>query len=199
MAMWGVNNNFTSGGMRRETFEKAIAGGTKIVVVDPRKTDMASVADLWIRLRPSSDGVLAMGMLKVIVEEGLYDKQFVNDWCIGFDLLKDELKNVSLKKVEEMSWVPEATVREFARLYATTKPASIQWGNGLDTCANAFPNARAIAILRAITGNLNIPGGELFLTPAPYLRPGKFFLLSKFPRDAEKAAGKQFKLARSQH
>ena len=69
VAMWGVNNNFTSGGMRRETFEKAIAGGTKVVVVDPRKIDMASVADLWIRLRPSSDGVLAMGMLKVIVEE----------------------------------------------------------------------------------------------------------------------------------
>jgi anaerobic selenocysteine-containing dehydrogenase len=195
VVMWGVNNNFTSGGMRRETFEKAISGGTKVVVVDPRKTDMASVADLWIRIRPSCDGVLAMGMLKVIVEEELYDKPFVDEWCIGFDLLKDELQNVSLKEVEEVSWVPEATVREFARLYATTKPASIQWGNGLDTCANAFPNARAISILRAITGNLNVPGGDLFLTPAPYLRPGKFFLLSKFPRDLEKAAGKQFKLA----
>jgi anaerobic selenocysteine-containing dehydrogenase len=195
VVMWAVNNNFTSGGMRREAFERAIARGAKVVVIDPRKTDMASVADLWIRLRPSSDGVLAMGALKVIVEEGLYDKKFVDEWCIGFDLLQEELKNVSLRQVEEITWVPEKTVREFARLYATTKPASIQWGNGLDTCANAFPNARAIAILRAITANLNVPGGDLFLTPAPYTRPGKFFLLSKFPRNTAKAAGKQFKLA----
>jgi len=75
----------------------------------------------------------------------------------------------------------------FCRLYATTKPATIQWGNALDTSAIAFPGAKAVAILRAITGNLNVPGGEMFLTPAPFLRPGKFFLLSKFPRDREMA------------
>ena len=195
IVMWAVNNNFTSGGMRRETFEKAITSGTKVVAVDPRKTDMASVADIWVRPRPNSDGVLAMGLLKVIIEEGLYDKQFVAEWCTGFDLLQEELKTFSLKEVEDITWVPEATVKEFARLYATTKPATIQWGNGLDTSATAFPSAKAIAILRAITGNLNVPGGELFLTPAPFLRPGNFFLLSKFPRNKEKAVGKEFKLA----
>jgi anaerobic selenocysteine-containing dehydrogenase len=195
IVMWAVNNNFTSGGMRRETFEKALASGTKVAVVDPRKIDMASVADLWVRPRPNSDGVLAMGMLKVIVEEGLYDKKFVDEWCVGFDLLEQELQTFSLREVEEVCWVPEQTVKEFARLYATTKPACIQWGNGLDTSTTAFPSAKAITTLRAITGNLNIPGGEIFLTPAPYLRPGKFFLLSKFPRDSEKAVGNEFKLA----
>jgi len=195
IVVWAVNNNFTSGGMRRETFEKAIAGGTKLVVVDPRKIDMACVADLWVRPRPNSDGALAMGLLKVIVDEELYDRAVVEEWCIGFDRLQDELKQFSLKDVEEVTWVPERTIKEFARLYATTKPACIQWGNGLDTSATAFPSAKAIAILRAITGNLNVPGGEVFLTPAPYLRPGKFFLLSTFPRNKEKAVGNEFKLA----
>ena len=192
---WAVNNNFTSGGMRRESFEQALDSGTKVIVVDPRKIDMASIADLWVRPRPNSDGALAMGLLKVIVEEKLYDEAFVAEWCTGFDLLAEELKTFTLGDVERVSWVPEATVKEFARLYATTRPACIQWGNGLDTSANAFPSAKAITILRAITGNLNVPGGELFLTPAPFQRPGSFFLLSKFPRNAEKAVGSEFKLA----
>ena len=136
-----------------------------------------------------------MGLLKVIVEEKLYDEQFVKDWCVGFDQLAAELETFTLKDVEALTWVPEQTVREFARLYATIKPASIQWGNALDTAAVAFPSGKAIAILRAISGNLNIPGGDVFLTPAPYMRPGQFFLLSKFARNKDKALGKNFKLA----
>ena len=192
---WAINNNLTSGGTRRESFEKALAQGAKVIVVDPRKIDMAGMADLWVRLRPSSDGALAMGLLKVIVEEKLYDEQFVKDWCVGFDQLAAELETFTLKDVEALTWVPEQTVREFARLYATIKPASIQWGNALDTAAVAFPSGKAIAILRAISGNLNIPGGDVFLTPAPYMRPGQFFLLSKFARNKDKALGKNFKLA----
>ncbi len=195
IVFWAVNNNFTSGGMRRETFEKAIASGTKVIVVDPRKIDMANVADLWVRPRPSSDGALAMGLLKVIIEEELYDKPLVESWCNGFDLLAEEIKTFSLEEVSEITWVPQSTIRAFARLYATTKPACIQWGNGLDTSAVAFSSAKAIAILRAITANLNVPGGDVFLTPAPYVRPGNFFLLNKFPRNKDKAVGKEFKLA----
>jgi anaerobic selenocysteine-containing dehydrogenase len=172
MVLWAINNNHTSGGMRRETFEKALADGAKLIVVDPRKTDTASIADLWVRPRPNSDGALAMGLLKVIVDEGLYDKEFVEKWCDGFDKLVEELKTFSLKEVEEVTWVPEKVIREFATLYATTKPATIQWGNAL-----------------------NIPGGEMFLSPAPFTRPGKFFLLNKLNRNAKKAIGTEFKLA----
>ena len=195
MVLWAINNNHTSGGMRRETFERAMDSGAKLIVVDPRKIDVASIADLWIRLRPGSDGALAMGLLKVIVDEKLYDEEFVDTWCAGFDALVEELKGFSLKDVEGVTWVPEKTIKEFARFYATTKPATIQWGNALDTSTTAFSGAKAISILRAITANLNVPGGEIFLTPAPFLRSGKFFLLSKFPRDREKAVGEEFKLA----
>ncbi|MBI5444637.1 MAG: molybdopterin-dependent oxidoreductase [Deltaproteobacteria bacterium] len=195
LVLWAVNNNHTSGGIRRETFERAIQSGTKLVVVDPRKIDTASFADLWVRLRPGSDGALAMGLLKVIVDEELYDREFVETWCLGFDRLVEELRTFTLGDVEELTWVPQETIREFARLYAGTKPASIQWGNALDTSAISFPAAKAVAILRALTANLNVPGGEMFLTPAPYLRPGKFFLLSKFPRVPGRSVGGDFKLA----
>jgi anaerobic selenocysteine-containing dehydrogenase len=195
MVLWAVNNNHTSGGIRRETFERALESGTKLIVVDPRKIDIATIADLWVRLRPGSDGALALGLVKIIVEEKLYDREFVETWCLGFDLLQEELKTFSLKEVEEVTWVSEKTMRKFAEIYTTIKPATIQWGNALDTTTIAFPGAKAVAILRAITGNLNIPGGEMFLTPAPYLRPGKFFMLSQFPRNREKAVGGDFKLA----
>ena len=195
VVLWAINNNHTSGGMRRETFEKALDAGAKLIVVDPRKTDVASIAHLWVRPRPSSDGALAMGLLKVIVEEGLYDKEFVRDWCDGFDKLIAELATFTLKDVEEVTWVPEKVIREFAAMYAASRPATIQWGNALDTTSIAFPGAKAVAILRAICGNLNVPGGEMFLTPAPFTRPGKFFLLSKLNRNPKKAIGSEFKLA----
>ncbi len=195
VVLWAVNNNHTASGMRREAFEKALANGAKLIVVDPRKTDVASIADLWVKPRPNSDGALAMGILKVIVEDEIYDKEFVRDWCDGFDKLVEELKTFTLQEVEKVTWVPEKEIREFAQMYATTKPATIQWGNALDTTFLAFPQGKAIAILRAICGNLNIPGGEMFLTPAPYVRPGKFFLLSKMNRNPQIAIGKEFKLA----
>ena len=81
MVLWAINNNHTSGGIRRETFERALESGAKLIVVDPRKIDVASIADLWVRPRPTSDGALAMGLLKAIVEEKLYDKEFVDAWC----------------------------------------------------------------------------------------------------------------------
>jgi anaerobic selenocysteine-containing dehydrogenase len=195
VVLWAVNNNHTASGMRRETFERALANGAKLIVVDPRRTDVASIADVWVRPKPSSDGALAMGLLKVVVEDELYDKEFVRDWCDGFDKLVEELKTFTLKDVEAVTWVPEKVIRDFAVMYATTKPATIQWGNALDTNSLAFPGAKAITILRAICGNLNIPGGEMFLTPAPFVRPGSFFLLSKMNRNPKKAIGKEFKLA----
>jgi anaerobic selenocysteine-containing dehydrogenase len=195
VVLWAVNNNHTASGMRREAFERALANGAKLIVVDPRKTDVASIADIWVKPRPNSDGALAMGLLKVIVENELYDKDFVRDWCDGFDKLVEELKTFTIREVEEATWVPEKVIREFATMYASTKPATIQWGNALDTTFLAFPQGKAIAILRAICGNLNIPGGEMFLTAAPYVRPGKFFLLSKLNRNPQKAIGREFKLA----
>lgn len=139
---------------------RAIDNGSKLIVIDPRKTDLASRADLWLQIRPGSDLALALAMINVIVNENLYDTDFVRDWTVGFDKLEAHVQDYSPEKVSEITWVPAETIRNAARLYATSKPACIQWGNSLDMSINNVQNARAICILRAITGNLGVPGGE---------------------------------------
>jgi anaerobic selenocysteine-containing dehydrogenase len=193
--LWGNNIIHTTGGMRRETVASDLESGAKLVVIDPRRTDTASLADLWLRVRPGSDGALAMGLLKVIIEEKLYDEDFVENWTIGFEQLREHVKSFSLQDVEKVTWVPKEQIEQAARLYAQAKPATIQWGNAIDQVANSFQTFRVISTLMAITGNLDVPGGNVFLTPPPYTRPGRFFMLSKFPRKPEDTAGGEFKLA----
>jgi anaerobic selenocysteine-containing dehydrogenase len=195
IVLWGCNMIHTSGGMRRENFREALIQGTKLVVIDPKKIDIAKRADLWIRPRPGSDGALALGVLKVIIEDDLYDKDFVRQWTVGFDELAEEVRRFSLEEVARATWVPREQVQQFARMYAGTRPAAIQADNGLDGTVNQFQTQRAIAILRAITGNLNVPGGEVVLTAPSYTRIGHFLLLKELPRDREKALGKEFKWA----
>ncbi|OGA31072.1 MAG: hypothetical protein A3G80_08380 [Betaproteobacteria bacterium RIFCSPLOWO2_12_FULL_62_13b] len=190
---WGANINHTTGGFRRETVERLLEAGGKLIVVDPQKTDAARLADLWIRLRPGSDGAVAAGVLKVIIEEKLYDRDTVERWTVGFDRLREHVSTFSLDEVEKLSWVPRAQIVQFARMYGTTKPAAMQTGNAPDQLVNSFQTTRALSIMRAICGNINVPGGDVTLTRSPFTRPGSFFLLSKYPRKSEKILGDKFK------
>lgn len=136
-----------------------------------------------------------MGVLKVIVEEGLYDKKFVKRWTNGFEHLEEQVKKYSLEEVEKITWVPRDQVEKMARLYAQNRPASIQWGNALEQVSNPVQACRAIAIMRAITGNIGVPGGEVFTESATFTRPGRFMLLGKYPRRPERTLGNEFKWA----
>jgi anaerobic selenocysteine-containing dehydrogenase len=162
--MWGANIAVTHN-PNYIRLEKALERGTKLIVIDPRKTELASRADLWIQPRPKSDLALALSITNVIVNEELYDKSFVSNWTVGFDKLREHVQDNTPKWAEEITWVPAEQVLEAARMYATTKPACIQDGNSIDDDINSVQTARAIAILRAITGNLSIPGGEVDYAP----------------------------------
>jgi len=165
--MWGANIAFTHN-PNYIRLERALARkGTKLIVIDPRKTELASKADLWIQPRPKTDLALALGMINVIVNEELYDKSFVSKWTVGFDKLHLHVQDNSPKWVEEITWVPAEQLEAAARLYATTKPACIQDGNAIDDDINSVQTARATSILRAITGNLSVPGGEVDYGPLP--------------------------------
>ena len=192
---WGSNMTHTSGGLKRENLERILELGGKLIAIDPQPTYVARLADLWIRIKPGSDGALAAGVLKLIIEEKLYDQDIANNWTVGFEKLQEEVARFSLDDVERLTWVPRRQIEEFARTYAQTKPAALQAGNALCQHVNSFQTARAIAILRSICGNLNIPGGDVFLTLPPFTRPGKFYLLSKYPRKTELLLGDKFKLA----
>jgi thiosulfate reductase/polysulfide reductase chain A len=137
--------------------------GAKIMVIDPRRTKEAEMADLWLQIRPGTDAALMLGWLRLIIEENLYDRDFVNQWTVGFDDLKPVVEPYTLEKVSEITMIPADLIAESARMYATIKPAAVPFGYGLDKQGiNATQCARGRAILRAITGNLEVPGGETF-------------------------------------
>jgi thiosulfate reductase/polysulfide reductase chain A len=136
--------------------------GAKIIVVDPRRTKEAELADLWLQVRPGTDVALMLGWLKIIVEENLYDREFVEKWTVGFDQLKQHLDRYSVGDLSRLCWVPEEKFAASARMYAGTKPATITWGLGIDLQGiNAMQAVRARCILRAITGNIDVSGGEI--------------------------------------
>jgi anaerobic selenocysteine-containing dehydrogenase len=165
--LWGHNPNNSNPPLAWRILDSK-RKGAKLIVVDPRRTSLAKRADIHVQPRPGTDGALLLGILNVIISEGLCDKEFVVRWTVGLDSLAEHIKSYAPEKVERISWVTAETIREIARTYATIKPACIIQGtNTLDQQPSGIQNSRAVAILHAITGNLDIPGG--YVTP-PGLR-----------------------------
>jgi len=106
--------------------------------------------------------MVMLSWIKLIIEEDLYDKEFVNRWCYGFDELVKMIKSHSHEEAERISGVPKDLILSSGRLYATMKPTVFPWGLGMDKQGiNAQQVQRARLILNAITGNIDIRGGEL--------------------------------------
>lgn len=138
----------------------------RLMVIDPRRTEVAAQADMWLQPRPGTDGALGLGWLNVIINENLHDKAFVDRWTIGFDKLRDRVQEYSPARVAQVTGIPEAKIIESARMYATVKPGHILWGSptayyGLNTAETE----RVRCILRAITGNLDVAGGNQIIRP----------------------------------
>ncbi|MGD9367048.1 MAG: molybdopterin-dependent oxidoreductase [Desulfobacteraceae bacterium] len=164
MMLWG-GNPAKSLPSQTLSIKKAMDDGAKIIVVDPRKIGYAKKADLHAQLRPGTDGAFALGMLNVIIKEGLYDKSFVQKHTLGFERLSEHVKDYPPEKVENITWVPSEVIKKIARIYATTKPACINLRNGIDQHTNCSQSLRAICSLMAVTGNLGIKGGNSVVLP----------------------------------
>jgi anaerobic selenocysteine-containing dehydrogenase len=140
--------------------------GVKLIVVDPRRTAIAARADIHLQLRPGTDGALALGMMNVIINEVLYDKDFVDKWTVGFDGLKKLAQEYPPERAAKITRVPAAKIIEAARLYASLKPAKLHMSSNSTTHhANGVQNHRAVILLAAITGNIGVSGGN---TLGPY-------------------------------
>ena len=169
LVVWGRNSLDTGGESRMDIIRQAREHGTKILVIDPRETSISRQAHQWVKPRPGSDGYLGIALLKTIIEEGLHDREFVEEYTIGFDKLCDMLDSYTYEKLEKETWISVDEMKRFARTYATSKPAAIQTGNPLDQTPNSYQSCRLISILRAVTGNLDVPGGEVFATGVPFV------------------------------
>lgn len=188
IVLWGHNPTETNI-IEHNSIMRALDKGTKLIVIDPFETDLAKKAEFWLRLRPGSDLALVLGMINVIVNEGLYDKDFVNRWTVGFDELNTHLQSYSPEKVAKITWIDADTIRRVARFYAANKPACTLGGNAYEQNMNSFQTHRAISILKSIVGNLGIPGGELQrspLTPLSVLFSRDFILYDEIPKEVHK-------------
>jgi len=140
--------------------------GTKIIAVDPRNTWTTGRAVHHLQNRPGTDGALALGMLNVIIEEGIYDKQFVTQWVEGFEQLKERVKQYPVERVSTITEVSANEIVAAARLFANAKQAAIHWGVPIDMSPDGTAVAHAIICLWAITGNIDIPGGQVIARPS---------------------------------
>jgi anaerobic selenocysteine-containing dehydrogenase len=163
--MWGKNTHNTAVAEWKRTTD-ALDRGSKLIVIDPWQSEPARRADVWVKPRPCTDLALALGMLNVVVNEDLYDHEFVERWTVGFDKLRDHVQGYPPERMAEVSWVPADTIEQIARMYATNKPACLTLGNGVDNNINNFQMCRAASILRAITGNIGRPGADLEWSPS---------------------------------
>jgi len=135
--------------------------GTKLIVVDPRGIDMTRFAAHWLRQRPGSDVAWINGMMHVIVEEGLYDKEYVEGRCENFEALREVLKKYTPAYVEEISGIPADDLVAAARLYGSAGRASICYAMGITQHTTGTDNVRCLANLAMLCGNVGIESGGI--------------------------------------
>ena len=168
--LWGTNP-LASSVRTKIKLLRAKKSGCKIIVIDPRRTQSARLSDIFIQPRPGTDGALAMGLLNVIINEGLYDKDFVEKYTHGFEELKKDLKDYTLAKVAEITTVSAGEIFNLAKVFSGTKPASIDQGSSLEQHTNGIQTVRAVTCLLAVTGNLDVAGGNIFTTFTQVTQP----------------------------
>jgi len=180
-----------------EPFSAALDRGAKLIAVDPRLTRIAARADIWLPLRPGTDAALALGMLNVIVNEELYDKAFVAEQVYGWEPFRKRVNEYPLERVEQITWVPRKKIQAAARLFAATKPAAIQWGVAIEQQINCADNDRLLIHLMGITGNIDVPGGQVLCEP-PRIRNVGYFGAHRMLPDIQREkrlGGERFRLA----
>jgi len=195
---WGNNSVISNPDeYKGEPFSVTVNEGAKLIVVDPRFTRAAARADVWLQLRPGTDAALALGMANIIIAEDLYDHEFVENYVHGWEPFVERVKDYSPERVEEITWVPKEKIGEAARLFATTKPAAIQWGVAIEQQINCADNDRALMALMGITGNIDIPGGQVLFRTPKIRNVGQFGAHDKLPKEqaAKRLGGDRFPLA----
>jgi thiosulfate reductase/polysulfide reductase chain A len=159
---WGANveNSGVNQGTPRAILD-ALQGGTKLLDIRPMLEPLGTKADLWLPIRPGTDCALALAFLHVLITESLYDMDFVGEWCHGFEELAAHVRGHPPEWAAAITGLAAAQIREAARLIGTTHPTFIRMGNGIgDQTNDGTSTIRAICLIAAITGNLDVPGGH---------------------------------------
>ncbi|MEJ2175189.1 MAG: formate dehydrogenase subunit alpha [bacterium] len=141
--------------------KNAAKQGVKLIVADPRRGDLARHATHFLQFKPDTDVALLNAMIHTIVEEGLVNEAFVRDRTSGYEALKENAKTFSPEKMAPVCGIPAPSIREVARLYATSKASIIFWGMGISQHVHGTDNARCLIALALVTGQIGRPGTGL--------------------------------------
>ena len=142
-------------------FKNAAKRGAKIVLCDPRMTEISKHAWRTMQFKPDTDVAMLNAMINTIIEEGLADKDFITNRANNYEALKDNIKGYSPEAMAPICGIPPETLREVAREFATTKSAMILWGMGISQHVHGTDNARCLIALVSITGQIGKPGSGL--------------------------------------
>ena len=160
MVFWGSNPDVGTPAQVRDA-RAALKRGAKMIVVDPRPIPMAKKADVWLPIRPGTDAALGLAFLNVIINEELYDKDFVENYTVGFKRLKAHVQEFTPEWAAPITWLKVEDIYKAARLFGTTRPACLYARCGsVSQQINSAQNARCMACLLAITANIDVPGGN---------------------------------------
>jgi len=141
--------------------KNAVKRGTKLILAEPRRSELARHAAYFLQLKPDTDVALLNAMLHTIVEEGLVDSAFVNSRTSGFDAIRKNVEGYSPEAMAAVCGIPATTIREVARLYAKSRASMILWGMGISQHVHGTDNARCLIALSLITGQVGRPGTGL--------------------------------------
>jgi len=196
--VWGNNLTISNPDCYKgEPFSEALNAGAQLIVIDPRYTRVAARANIWLQLRPGTDTALALGMARVIIQEGLYDEDFVSQYVHGWEEFKARAAQYPLVRVEDITWVPAEKIASAARLFATKKPAALQWGVAIEQQVSCADNNRALLALMGMTGNIDVPGGQVLFRQPPIRNVSEFGAHKALAPEqaAKRLGGDRFRLA----
>ena len=163
MLVWGVNPPATWPVKASEIMD-ARERGARLIVIDPHFSETAAKADLWLQPRPETDTALGLAMLHVIIENNLYDRDFVSNWTTGFEQLKKHVARCTPEWAEKITRVPRELTEKAAKIYANSKPACICRCLAVDLDHECLQFCRVTSLLAAITGNIDRPGGNILVS-----------------------------------
>ncbi|MCP4010034.1 MAG: molybdopterin-dependent oxidoreductase [Proteobacteria bacterium] len=161
--VWGANPITDSPPVNMRRIKQAKRNGARVVVIDHRRSETARAVNAeWIGIRPGTDGALALGALHVMIKEGIFDRAFVTDWTHGFEELCQYVEAFSPEHVASITGISARVIRDLARSVATASGCSILMYTGLEYSNSGVQAIRAVWILQAIGGHLDVPGGKQF-------------------------------------
>jgi anaerobic selenocysteine-containing dehydrogenase len=162
--VWGTDPSTSTPPEMFERLKTAAAEGAEIVVIDPRKTPSAELpGSEWIRIRPGSDGALALGLCHILIRDGVYDAAFVENWTSGFDDFRTYVEIFTPDHTAAVTGVPAAVVEDLAERIVDAEGASYLMYTGLEYTKSGVQNIRAVMVLWALAGQLDVAGGRCFL------------------------------------